>query len=103
DRHPPRIAEADLAHEAEHVTTAPTGPQPEPEAVGGDVVGAEAVAHPRPAVEGGAVALGPAPASPARPVGGAQRDRPHLVEGDHRRAPWRPLAERDHARSLRLV
>src|SRR5581483_8567190 len=70
DRHPPRIAEADLAHEAEHVTTAPTGPQPEPEAVGGDVVGAEAVAHPRPAVEGGAVALGPAPASPARPVGG---------------------------------
>ena len=59
------------------------GAQPDPQPVGVDVVGAEDVAGAVAAVVVGALALGAAPGRPAGPGGGAQADRPHLVEADH--------------------
>jgi hypothetical protein len=61
-----------------------------------DVVGAEHVAGAVAAVERRPVALGAAGRCPAGAVGWSQRDRPHLVDGDHRRALRSPLVERQY-------
>jgi hypothetical protein len=90
---PARVAEPDLVHEGERVLAAAAAHRSEPEPVLVDVERAEAVADAVAAVEGRAVALGAAPPGPARAVPGAQRDRPHLIERDHRPALGRPLVE----------
>ncbi len=75
DPHPARVAAADLTQEGEVVAAAPARPEPDPEPVGVDVVGAEDVAGAVPAVEGRAWRSGllrgaqPAPACGRRLIG----------------------------------
>jgi hypothetical protein len=97
------VAATDLSHEGEVVAAASPWAQPDPEAVGVDVVGAEDVAGAVAAVKRRALTLGSLAFGPSAACVRAQADRPHLIEADHDRFLRGVLVERDHAGGFGLV